>query len=60
MRWRDHEAVPRRFLPALGARSVTATYSDESLHTILESLALTLHMKIIQDGEGIALMGIEQ
>ena len=46
--------------PALGARSVTATYSDESLHTILESLALTLHMKIIQDGEGIALMGIEQ
>jgi transmembrane sensor len=46
--------------PALGACSVTATYSDESLDTILESLALTLHMKIIQDEKGIVLEGVEQ
>ena len=46
--------------PTLGARSVTATYSDESLRTILESLALTLHMKIIQDEKGIVLEGVER
>jgi transmembrane sensor len=46
--------------PALGARSVTATYSNESLETILESLALTLHMKIIRDETGIVLKGVEE
>ncbi|MBN1783163.1 FecR domain-containing protein [bacterium] len=41
--------------PVLAKRSVTASYQNEPLETVLKSLALTLHMRVEKTGNGYVL-----